>query len=180
MVKITQNGIDTIQDNSVSTQKIADNGITHDDLPSGSNLQIAFNNSNNNWGTIGNNSVADLSQADVTITTRGNNSKFIVHQQVSTNDTNSTNFGTGVGLKIIVNSVTTELLQPAKHEDYTSGGYDTYKVARNTTEYELNYPKGTAITFRMTTRFNNSNGICFQGNGLPYYTTRQIIQEIKS
>lgn len=39
-VKITQTGIDTLQDNIVSTQKIIDNSINYEDLPSGSVVQV--------------------------------------------------------------------------------------------------------------------------------------------
>lgn len=39
-VKITQYGIDTVQDNTVSSSKIVDNSITYEDLPSGSVVQV--------------------------------------------------------------------------------------------------------------------------------------------
>jgi hypothetical protein len=180
MVKITQNGIDTIQDNIVNGDKIIDNSISHDDLPNGSLLQTKSVKSNYDWGSVGNASPWHLSWLDITITTKSTNSTFLVSAQYAADDTNSTSFGVGIGVYVTGPTITDEYwLYPAAHEDYTSGGLDTYKVARHTTAFEPNYPKGTTFSLRVYGRFNNSNGQKFLGNGGTYYAQRHLVQEFK-
>lgn len=184
-VKITQNGIDTIQDNTVTMDKFADGQITWDDLNPGSCLQIQFANSNVDWGSQGSQAVMERGEVDITLTTRGDNSKFIVYGQISTDNVSSATYGVGVGVRLSVNNgAFTDLILPALHEVYSGGAYDMYRVARHVTEFPLSYPKETILKFRLTARFNNSNGYRFLGNGstatTPYYGIRQIVQEIKT
>lgn len=180
-VKITANGIDKVQDGTVHTQTIINGSISYDDLPSGSCLQMQFANSNTQYPNIGVNTVVEEPYVDITLVTRGDNSSFKVYGQISQNDTNSNSFGVGVGVRVYSNGVyQSEPVIPARHEDYLSGAYDTYRVARHVTEFPLSYPKGTSLTFRLTARSNNLNTQAFLGNGTPYYCMRQIVQEIKA
>lgn len=178
-VKITQNGIDKIQDNTVSGPKIVDSSIGADDLPNGALLQTVSKKDNYGWGSVGNSNPYNMSWMELTLTTQSTNSTFLVQAQYSMDDTNSAACGVGIGTSIVVGGVETWLLYPAAHEDYNSVANDKYFVARHATAFSPNLAKGTVVTFRMYARFNNNNGQHFGGNGAPYYAQRHIVQEFK-
>ena len=103
-----------------------------------------------------------------------------VSAQYSSDDTNSSNFGVGIGAYVTGAAITDEYwLMPAAHEDYLAGGNDKYKVARHTTAFSPGYAAGITFTLRVYGRYNNSNGVNFMGNGSPYYGQRHLVQEIK-
>lgn len=179
-VKITQNGIDTVQDNIISASSIVNYGVSADDLPSGVLLQTKFANSNSNVASYSISTPIHFSWVDITLTTMSDNSTFIVQGQYSCDDTNSNDFGCGIGTYVTGATITDEYwIYPAAHEDYTSGGADTYFVASHATGFAPGYPKGTTFTIRMYGRFNNSNGRTWTGNGTPYYCFQHIVQEFK-
>lgn len=178
-VKITQFGIDTIQDNTVTSSKIIDSSISADDLPNGALLQTVYKNMNYDWGSVGNANPYYMSWMDLTLTTRSNNSTFLIQAQYSSDDTNSASYGVGIGTSVVIDGVETWWLYPAAHEDYASAAVDKYKVARHATAFAPRLPKNKVVTFRMYARFNNSNGQKFLGNGAPYYGQRHSVQEFK-
>ena len=147
----------------------------------GTVLQVVGNRANYAWGSIGHASPWALSWIDVTLVTKGDNSRFIISGRYAADDTNSAAFGIGIGSQVSISGgAFNYVYYPAAHEDYQSTGGDTYMVARMTrlTQTEIQVPAGTSLTFRLVGRFNNSNGQQFLGNGGAYYAQEQIIQEI--
>ena len=153
-------------------------GVT---MPAGSVIQTKFVNSNADIGVIGHASPWHLSALDITLTTKSASSIFIIAAQYSADDTNSSSFGVGIGVYVTGAAITDEYwLYPAAHEDYQSGGGDSYMVARHTTAFAPGYAAGITFTIRVYGRFNNSNGQRFLGNGGPYYAQRHLVQEIQN
>ena len=150
-------------------------------LPYGSVLQVKSTNAVYNWGSVGNSNTWDLSFIDVTLTTKLANSAFYIAAQYSVDDTNSAAFGVGLGSKYSTNggSTWTEIRTPAYHEDYNSGGVDKYYVSKMAFTYALSIPANTSIIFRVTSRFNNSNGQFFNGNG-QQFCQMQTVMEIRN
>lgn len=78
-VKITQNGIDKIQDNTVNANKIVNNSITYDDMPEGSVIQVTgIIYSSLVSYTIAANTDTNVPGMAITVTPRLNNSKFLI------------------------------------------------------------------------------------------------------
>jgi hypothetical protein len=155
--------------------------IDYSKMPVGSVIQSKFINSNYSWGSVGHASVWALTWLDITLTTKAANSSFLIMAQYSADDTNSSNFGVGIGSQYSTNggSSWNDLISAAAHEDYNSVGSDKYKVARHSTMFTLSLPIGTTVIFRVTGRFNNNNGQQFLGNGGTYYAQRHTVLEIK-
>jgi len=150
-------------------------------MPIGSVLQVKYNNANYNWGSVGNSNEWDLSWLDITLTTKGANSAFFIASQFSSDDTNSAAYGVGIGAKYSTNggSTWTSIRTAAQHEDYNSVGSDKYKVPRHALTIALSIPVNTSVVFRVTGRFNNSNGQFFNGNG-QQYSQMHTVMEIKN
>ncbi len=150
-------------------------------MPIGSVLQVKFNNANYNWGSVGNSNEWDLTWLDISLTTKGANSAFFIASQFSTDDTNSAAYGVGIGAKYSINggSTWTSIRTAAQHEDYNSVGSDKYKVPRHATTFALTLPINTPVIFRVTGRFNNSNGQYFNGNG-QQFSQMHTVMEIKN
>jgi hypothetical protein len=77
-IKITQNGIDTIQDNIINSDKIQDNSISPDDLPSGSVVNYARTHYTGRTSFTSTSSDTDVPGMSVEITAKSDNSKFLV------------------------------------------------------------------------------------------------------
>jgi hypothetical protein len=77
-VKITQNGIDTIQDNIVNNSKIIDNSIFPQDLPFGTPIQIVRTFSTSRGSFVMNTSDTAVPNMAVTITPKLSNSRFLI------------------------------------------------------------------------------------------------------
>lgn len=180
-VKITSAGIDAVTNIAVEGQTDISGQINYDNMPSGSVIQSKFINSNYDWGSVGHGNVWALTWLDITLTTRAANSSFLIMAQYASDDTNSSNFGVGIGSQYSTNggSSWNDLIYSAAHEDYSSGANDHYRVARHSTMFTLSLPKGTTVIFRVTGRFNNGNGQKFLGNGGTYYGQRHTVLEIK-
>ena len=152
---------------------------TQDNL--GTVLQIKGTRSNTSWGTIGHSNPFAITSVDNSIITKGLNSKFLIDARYTTNDTNSSTSGAGIGIQYSINGGTfTDLWTPARHEQYgaySSDTYDTLKLTR-LSQTEIQVPIGTTIVFRLMGRTQNSNLTFFGGNGAPYYAQELIVQEI--
>jgi len=150
-------------------------------MPLGSVIQVKYNNANYNWGSVGNANEWDLTWLDITLTTKAANSAFFIASQFSSDDTNSAAYGVGIGAKYSTNagSTWTSIRTAAQHEDYNSVGSDKYKVPRHAMTIPLSMPANTTVIFRVTGRFNNSNGQFFNGNG-QQYSQMHTVMEIKN
>lgn len=157
--------------------------ITGEDFLGGI-IQTVSAASDVSYGTIAHASPFAITSVDVSLTAKGTNSEFLIMSRYAADDTNSGSFGVGIGSMYSIDDGTTfhYITYPAAHEDYQSGSYNTYMVARmrRMTHGEIQVEAGTTIIFRVMGRFNNSNGQWFAGNGLPYNPVEQIVQEIKA
>lgn len=150
-------------------------------LANGHIIQVKNTNANYNWGSWGSQAEMDMSWMDVTLTTNGNNSSFFIAAQFSVDDTNSSTFGVGLGVKYTINagSSWTWIRYPALHEIYDSVGSDKYNISyMNITTGKLGISAGITTTFRCVSRFNNSNAQHFGGNGGTYYAQLHTVMEI--
>lgn len=179
-VKITANGIDTIQNDTISASNIIDSSISPENLPSGSLLQSKFVNARYDWGSIGNTSPWELTWMAITLTTLADNSTFLINAQYATDDTNSAAYGCGIGIYVTGSTITDGWwFYPAAHERYDSRGSDMYIVPKMQAAYSPGYPKGTTFTLHLYGRNNNSNQQRFLGNDTTYWAQRHHVQEIK-
>ena len=78
-VKITQNGIDTVQNNIITSAKVQTNGVSTDDMPSGSYLQVLNTIYTGRPSISITSSDTDIPGCAITITPKGTNSKFLIH-----------------------------------------------------------------------------------------------------
>lgn len=148
---------------------------------SGHVLQMKNTNANYSWGSWGSQNELEMTWMDVQLTTRGTNSSFFIAAQFSVDDTNSSSFGVGLGVKYSTNggSTWTWIRYPALHEIYDSVGSDKYNVSyMNMSSGALGIAAGTSVTFRCSSRFNNSNAQHFGGNGGTYYAQMHTVMEI--
>lgn len=139
--------------------------------------------SNVSYGTVAHSDPFAITAIDLALTTKYDNSEFLVSARIGSNDTTSTNFGVGMGSQFSLNGGVdwTYITYPPNHEEYFAGVLDSYIVSRFTrlTNGEIQVPADTTIVFRIVVRFNSSNGIFFGGNGDPYNSLEQIVQEIR-
>lgn len=145
-------------------------------------LQVVGTRANYDWGVVGHASPWALSWLDLTLVTKGKNSRFQIYGEYRADDTNSAAFGLGIGSMYSLDNGTTwtYIIYPAAHEQYNAIAADKYMTAtlHRLTTTEIQVPKGTTIKFRIMGRFNNSNGQKFLGNGAPFYAQEHIVQEI--
>jgi hypothetical protein len=78
MIKITQNGIDTVQDDTIDSSKIVNNSISEDDLPSGTALQTVVTRYTTRTSFTVGTSDTVMPGGTLTITPKANNSKFLI------------------------------------------------------------------------------------------------------
>lgn len=77
-VKITQNGIDTVQDGVVSSSKIIDNSVSPADLPSGTVLQVVSTIYTTRTSFTCTTADTAMPGGYLAITPKGSNSKFLI------------------------------------------------------------------------------------------------------
>lgn len=78
-VKITANGIDTLQTNTVTAQKIVNNSITHDDMPEGTVIQaVSTLYSDLVSYTVVANVDTDVPGLSITVVPKLSSSKFLI------------------------------------------------------------------------------------------------------
>jgi hypothetical protein len=77
-VKITQNGIDTVQNGVVSSSKIIDNSVSTNDLPAGTVLQVVSTLYTGRTSFSSTTSDVALPGGYLAITPKGTNSKFLI------------------------------------------------------------------------------------------------------
>ena len=135
------------------------------------------------------------------MTVKQSGSMFHVSGRLVVDDTDSSTFGLGMGVKYAINggSNVSAIYAPA-HEDYMTGIGDSYFIGRldrlihnDTTMTDstsaivptsglINPTAGDTVVWTMTCRFNNSNGTSYMGSGqtnaLPYFNTEMVVMEI--
>ena len=127
--------------------------------PEGHILQVKGTNSHGAWGPIGHNNEFHLTNIDVSITTVGLNSNFMIWGRFNADDTNSSLFGMGIGFRYYIGSTETNIVTAHEHEQYEANTVDSYDVASHQNFLtSLNTGIGTVVVFRAYGQFNNSNG----------------------
>ena len=163
--------------NSVLRVNAAGNGVEfgHQGV-----LQAHTQSANYDFGTNGSSSDYHCSWLDISnITCIKSNSKWFFSGRVPTDDTNQSAYGVGLGFWIqkVSDGSSYWVARPANHEDYQSGNYDSYIVARNTLLWDpedagraSNTPPtgymvaGETYNFRLYIKCNNNNMQYFNGN----------------
>lgn len=77
-IKITQNGIDTVQDNTVTSSKFVDSSISPEDLPEGVIVQVQRVQYNTQTSFVHSTSDYDMPGLSLNLTPKLNNSKFLI------------------------------------------------------------------------------------------------------
>ena len=181
------------------TGALADSNTT---FPAGHLIQVKGNRSNYDWGSVGHGNIFDLTWCRVTMTAKQSGSMFRISGRFSADDTNSSNFGMGMGVKYTINGGSDVVaIQAPAHEIYQAGGNDTYTTAwmdrliHNdstmtdstspivpTSAVGINPTAGDTIVWTLTSHFNDSNGQYFGGNNpsnsAPWFHTELIVMEI--
>ena len=127
--------------------------------PEGHLLQCKGSNSDGDWGPIGHNNEFHLDNIDVSITTVGLNSNFMISGRFNAVCSNASTFGMGIGFKYYTSSTETLIVSAHEHENYDSHAVGHYMVAHHQNFLTaLNVAIGTVVVFRAYGKFNNSNG----------------------
>jgi hypothetical protein len=180
------------------TSALVDSNTT---FPAGHILQVKGNRSNYSWSSVGHAQEFEITWCKVSMTVKQTGSMFRVSGLLNVDDTNSSSFGLGMGMKYAINggSNVSAIFAPA-HAQYHASGNDKYTVGvldrlihNDTTMTDstspivptsglINPTAGDTVVWTMTSRFNNSNGQPYLGSGqtnaLPYFNTELIIMEI--
>jgi hypothetical protein len=193
-VKITQNGIDTLQDNIIDSSKIVNNSISVEDLPSGCDVQTVklLSTARASW-TIPGSSDGNCPNMSLTVTPKLSGSKFLVRVRVFLEVDNSWDVVWNIkrdGTRINAAGQTINWFG-------LSMAMQTYGAAENndsTPEFldfvtldETGSTAGTPFTYQLVASSNGTNRTCFINsdwnndprNGHEYGTSEIIVTEIK-
>ena len=157
-------------------------------------LQAHTQSANYDFGSIGNTNDYHCSWLDIgPITCIKSNSKWFFSGRVPTDDTDSGAYGIGIGFWIqkVSDSSSYYIQRAANHEDYQSGSYNTYAVARSTLLWDPQdagrasgspptgyIVAGETYNFRIYLRNNNNNMQYFGGNDSNYHNQWFQVWEI--
>lgn len=193
-VKITQDGIDTVQDNTVTNSKIIDGQISPEDLPSGSTVQVIESFYTTRTSFTINNSDTVVPGSTITITPKLSNSKFKIKYRYFMETNDGWNQMWNIqrdGSRINVNGYTARyagLVQPTLSYGGAADNNSTPEFVTIETYEESGSTAGTPITFRLVaTDTGTSSKTCWLNtawNNNPrtnyeYGTSEMIIMEIK-
>ena len=193
-------GSTTVMSDSTGSVKFTDSVLGNSTFPAGHVIQVKGNRSNYDWGSVGHGNIFDLTWCRVTMTAKQSGSMFRISGRFTADDTNSSNFGMGMGVKYTINGGSDVVaIQAPAHEIYQSGGQDTYTTAwmdrlihNDSTMTDstspivpssgINPTAGDTIVWTLTSHFNDSNGQYYAGNGpsntAPWFHTELIVMEI--
>ena len=193
-------GSTTVMSDSTGSVKFTDSVLNNSTFPAGHVIQVKGNRSNYDWGSVGHGNIFDLTWCRVTMTARQSGSMFRISGRFTADDTNSSNYGMGMGVKYTINGGSDVVaIQAPAHEIYQAGGNDTYTTAwmdrlihNDSTMTDstspivpttgINPTAGDTIVWTLTSHFNDSNGQYFSGNNpsnsAPWFHTELIVMEI--
>lgn len=161
-VKITANGIDTVQDNTISSSKIIDNSISADDLPSG----CIINSARTLYTTLTSYTIGTgdtvVPGMSVDITAKGNNSKFLIMVRHFLEVDGAWDVQYNIqknGSRINIGSTSAKYGLAQACQSYASAANDVSSTPEHldfTTLDTTGSTKGTTYTFRLVSASPNS------------------------